>query len=40
MLVDDTGALFDLLSKLKREEKVGEIHYVLDNAGFELLTGQ
>lgn len=38
VLVDDTEPVWDLLSKLRRDKKSGEIHYVLDNAGFELLT--
>ena len=38
VLVDDTEQVWALLSKLKSENKSGEIHCVLDNAGFELLT--
>ena len=38
VLADDTAAAFALLSSLRQGGKVGEIHYVLDNAGFELLT--
>ncbi|KAL9104909.1 MAG: hypothetical protein Q9163_000226 [Psora crenata] len=38
VMVDDTHQVWDLLSTLKKEKTLGEIHYVLDNAGFELLT--
>ena len=39
VLVDDTSSIFSLLTDLKSTDKhAGEIHYVLDNAGFELLT--
>ena len=38
VLVDNTEQVWNLLSKLKKEKDSGEIHYVLDNSGFELLT--
>ena len=38
VLVDDTDQVWKRLSKLKSEKIIGEIHCVLDNAGFELLT--
>ena len=38
VLVDDTEKVWNLLSRLKHEKHSGKIHYVLDNAGFELLT--
>lgn len=38
VLVDDTASVFSLLKTLRETAKAGEIHYVLDNAGFELLT--
>ena len=41
VLCDDTGAVFNLLTSLRsghQKGKTEEIHIVLDNAGFELLT--
>ena len=38
VLIDDTPQVFSLLSHLKSSHSSGEIHIVLDNAGFELLA--
>lgn len=38
VLVDDSGQVWDLLEKTKAAGTSGEIHIVLDNAGFELLA--
>ena len=38
VLIDDTPQVFSLLSQLKSSNASGEIHLVLDNAGFELLA--
>ena len=38
VLVDDSAQVWDLLRKNKSTKSTGEIHIVLDNAGFELLA--
>ena len=38
VLVDHTSTVFSLLSSLKCRDQAGEIHIILDNSGFELLT--